>query len=394
MSEPTKNNLKFDVEVRTNPLVMEFVPKNIDEPRVVVEGSKQNLSAISQMFEKEDPPIKLVVIGDGETSLSQRLLIWDSKPPPPPREKTEARFLFGSSVDEPGKGAVDTSTIKNTTQIPGMSKGEIQTKLRELCEEDLSYADFEERKTKLRTKLQELRKEDLSQADVKELKDEIQTKLRELHEEELTGRVKITEFGLGSGKLKPPAIQEIDESQCFSDEETPDLSDMPSLVTTDDEYLSSEEFEDSEEAEPVKKEPLVFLLSRDQTRVQVENAIIHGVETLVEKRHLIDGVRVFIQGFEHTSVHPAQIKAAKSTYAQAIDYGLVGFLMTNGFIDRAQEVYCIAYAQAQMRSNGQLKFKKINGKHMGDVGRRSGQRTLTFSTGQEPPTRHSPNSRF
>jgi len=171
-----------------------------------------------------------------------------------------------------------------------------------------------------------------------------------------------------------PVIQEVEEDGCSDDE-------VPDLVSSSDEEVDSHyedcSSEDEEEpAPPVKKEPLVFLLSRNQTRSQVENAILQGVKTLAEKRHLIEGVQVHVQGWEYTSAHPCQIKAAKRKYAEAIDYGLVGFLMANGFISQAREVYCMAYAKAKFKSKNQIQFKQLKPKHMAETARKSGEAYL------------------
>ena len=114
----------------------------------------------------------------------------------------------------------------------------------------------------------------------------------------------------------------------------------------------------------LKKKPLVIVLSRVQTRKMVENAIIHGATAISEHGSEINGVRVPIDGFENTSIHPSQIKAAKKKYAEAIEWGLCGFLISNGFAQSAQEIYCIAYTQAQMKTQNRLRFKKIDSAHM------------------------------
>jgi len=167
-----------------------------------------------------------------------------------------------------------------------------------------------------------------------------------------------------------PVIQEVEEDGC-SDDESP--GDIPDLVSSSDEEVLTDE---EEPAPPVKKEPLVFLLSRDQTRGQVENAILQGVKTLAEKRHLIEGVQVHVQGWEYTSAHPCQIKAAKRKYAEAIEWGLVGFLMANGFVSQAREVYCMAYAKAKFKSKNQIQFKQLKPTHMAETARKSGEAYL------------------
>lgn len=108
---------------------------------------------------------------------------------------------------------------------------------------------------------------------------------------------------------------------------------------------------------------LSFVLNRFQTRNYVENAILQAVTVLTEKRHLINDVHIYIEGFDDTRLHPALIEPAKHKYAEAIEWGLSGFLVSNGFIQTTREVYFTAYASAQIKGD-KIYYEKINNKHM------------------------------
>ncbi len=141
--------------------------------------------------------------------------------------------------------------------------------------------------------------------------------------------------------------------------------------------INEEEIEvDGSEEDEEKKQPLVIILSRTQTKGQLQSTILEATKTMTSKGNLIDGVKIHIQGWEKTSIHPAQIKAAKRKYAEAIDCGLIGFLIRYGFIKPAQEAYCIAYAKAQMKGKDRIRFKKIDSKHMVDISKKSGEAYL------------------
>jgi hypothetical protein len=113
--------------------------------------------------------------------------------------------------------------------------------------------------------------------------------------------------------------------------------------------------------------PKIFqiVLSRGQTEKQVQDTLKKATLSLSERTENFT-VRVPIQGYEATSVHPALNKQAKNRYAEAIEWGLAGFLMYHGFRDEAREVYCMGYVPAQIRGK-RLKFKKIDEKHMAET---------------------------
>jgi len=119
-----------------------------------------------------------------------------------------------------------------------------------------------------------------------------------------------------------------------------------------------------------KRVPLHLVFARDHTKEEVQKAILNAVKTLKEKDDEIEGCQICIKGFEHTSIHPALIKAAKKKYAEAIDFGLLGFLMLNGFEDTGRDIYLVAHCQGQRKKEG-IRFKKINGAHMLETTKKS-----------------------
>jgi hypothetical protein len=121
-----------------------------------------------------------------------------------------------------------------------------------------------------------------------------------------------------------------------------------------------EEFS-QEKKEPV---PLQIVLSKTQTSEQIRDVLKKASRSIKEDGKKISFVRVPIQGYEGTSLHPAMIKSAKSKYAEAVNCGLIGFLMNHGFQQEAREVYCIAYATAQRKGKDRIRFKNIDKDHM------------------------------
>lgn len=150
------------------------------------------------------------------------------------------------------------------------------------------------------------------------------------------------------------------------------LSNLPKTEEVDEDLSHEETSQNKDESEEkITPLPLQIVLSRQQTRKQVEDALMKGTETMEQRRKYVDGIRVPIQGWDHLKIHPSMNKDAKKKYAEAIEWGLIGFMMFHGFEKNAKEVYCMAYAQAQMKNNGKLRFKKINPKHMVETTNRS-----------------------
>jgi hypothetical protein len=152
------------------------------------------------------------------------------------------------------------------------------------------------------------------------------------------------------------------------------LSNIQKVEEVDEEPTLEESSQNKDESEEeITPLPLQIVLSRQQTRKQVEDALMKGTETMEQRRKYVNGIRVPIEGWNHLKIHPSMNKDAKKKYAEAIEWGLIGFMMFHGFESSAKEVYCMAYAQAQMKNNGKLRFKKINPKHMVETTNRSMQ---------------------
>ena len=166
------------------------------------------------------------------------------------------------------------------------------------------------------------------------------------------------------GMLYPSSMIPLDEAEISQDDFKRDYTGLREKV----EEIDEDPIEDSSFEKPV---PLCFVLSREQTKEGVQQAILKAVRALVEKSDQINGSRVEIKGFEYTGVHHAQNKAAKKIFADAIEWGLSGFFFANGFEQQAREIYCIAHVRAQMKSGARLRFKKINSKHVNDTIERS-----------------------
>lgn len=168
---------------------------------------------------------------------------------------------------------------------------------------------------------------------------------------------------LEGGEMTKEDFEELSGRNCIIEE---DNSDEETTGSTVDQSPST------------PRQPLVIVLARHQTREQVEASLLEASDILAEKRHLIDGVRILIEGFEQSSLHPSQLKPAKLKYAEAIEWGLLGFLMINGFNEMAQQVYLTAHAFAQAKGGGRIRFKRIDYDHMNKTGVSSGQAYLTL----------------
>lgn len=129
-----------------------------------------------------------------------------------------------------------------------------------------------------------------------------------------------------------------------------------------------------------QKQPIVIILHKNQSIESVQNAIFKAYQTLKEKREQVEKIMVHIEGYEKTSLHPSQIRTAKKKYVQAIDWGLLGFMLSSGFIKDAQQVYCIAYVKAKPKGRDQIRFGKIDKKHMTIVARKSSEAYLNLLT--------------
>lgn len=150
------------------------------------------------------------------------------------------------------------------------------------------------------------------------------------------------------------------------------LSNLPKTEEVDEEPSPEESSPNKDESEEeITPLPLQIVLSRQQTRAQVEDALMKGTGTMEQRRKYVNGIQIPIEGWSHLKIHPSMNKDAKKKYAEAIEWGLIGFMMFHGFESKAKEVYCMAHAQAQMKSNGKLRFKKINPKHMVETTNRS-----------------------
>lgn len=121
----------------------------------------------------------------------------------------------------------------------------------------------------------------------------------------------------------------------------------------------------------VKKKALVIVLSQNQTKARVQDALIHGAKTMIEHRDQINDVKVPLEGSEST-LHPSQRRETRKQYEEAIEWGLLGFLIQNGFDQTAAEVYYVAYAKADVQKGGFIKYKNIDEYHMTDTFKKSG----------------------
>lgn len=122
-----------------------------------------------------------------------------------------------------------------------------------------------------------------------------------------------------------------------------------------------------DETKPKQRSPLRIVLSRNQTKEQVQKSILEAHQILTERRDEISKLIIPIQGYEQTSLHPSMIKGAKAKYAEAIEWGLIGLMIVHGLGENAREVYGIAYCKAQIKGSGEnkrLRMKGIDSKHM------------------------------
>ena len=111
-----------------------------------------------------------------------------------------------------------------------------------------------------------------------------------------------------------------------------------------------------------EKKPLVIVLHRSQTPVMLKGVLMHATTTMAEKGHIVSECKIAIEGY-NDGRYPWQIPGVKRKYAEAIDTGLIGFLVAHGFKQVAGEVYCIAYLKGKTKK-GQAKFNQVNAEVM------------------------------
>ena len=90
------------------------------------------------------------------------------------------------------------------------------------------------------------------------------------------------------------------------------------------------------------------VLSQQELILKVNQ--LNAVDTMKDKE--IEKCQIFIKGFEQTFLHPDLHKPAKKKYAEAIEYGLLGFLMLNGFQDAGRDLYLVAHCQGHRIDTG------------------------------------------
>ena len=126
-------------------------------------------------------------------------------------------------------------------------------------------------------------------------------------------------------------------------------------------------------AQPKKTRPLTLSLSKTQTRDSIQRMLISATKIMRSPQGAdIDSAVINIKGFDNNSAPTAMNNAAKKKYADAIIFGLMGFLVSNGFAKEAEEVYKIAYVQAKMKGK-EMKYKDPDQKHMMETNQKSMQ---------------------
>ena len=126
-------------------------------------------------------------------------------------------------------------------------------------------------------------------------------------------------------------------------------------------------------AQPKKVRPLTLSLSKTQTRDSIQRMLISATKIMRSPQGAdIDSAVINIKGFDNNSAPTAMNNAAKKKYADAIIFGLMGFLVSNGFAKEAEEVYKIAYVQAKMKGK-EMKYKDPDQKHMMETNQKSMQ---------------------
>jgi len=102
-----------------------------------------------------------------------------------------------------------------------------------------------------------------------------------------------------------------------------------------------------DEETKVKKKPMTIQLFKHSSAIDVKTIIVKAENMF--KKDRVSTVQVIVKGYEGVDMHPALINSAKKKYAQAIEGGLLGFLLKHGFNDIAQATYGVAYCKAKIK---------------------------------------------
>ena len=112
-------------------------------------------------------------------------------------------------------------------------------------------------------------------------------------------------------------------------------------------------------AEGEEKKPLIIQLFKNSTSRDVSTLIIKAEDMFVKDK--VSTIQIVVKGYENNELHPALINSAKKKYIQAIEGGLLGFLIRHGYYDISQATYGMAYCRAKI-VDGNLRFSKFDDK--------------------------------
>jgi hypothetical protein len=107
--------------------------------------------------------------------------------------------------------------------------------------------------------------------------------------------------------------------------------------------------------------PITIKLKKGFDSIGIKKFIRQIDDFLISRKGLPTKVHVTTEEWKGKDVRPFMlIPGAKKLFAKFCEAGLLACLVFNGFMQTAQEVYCIAYVKGKAKGEG-VEFKNVNG---------------------------------